>query len=262
MALPEYSRVIYQKNPLAEVICQVRFPALLALESERPTAFWNRIRHQFPTMEVKESPVGIPVPLPPVSLPPDFANWLRNMKAYDFVSEDDLWTVSLSKDFLALTCRYYERWEGFKQRLLPALDAVQEIYQPPACQRIGLRYVDVIQPSSLGLMGTPWAELLSPPLVGELASSDIGADIEHVAREVVFRLNDGRESRVHMRHGLARLDGVDDLCYLIDSDFFTDQQMEWHDASRTLDEYNRYAGRLFRWCISDRLHAAMEPVGI
>jgi uncharacterized protein (TIGR04255 family) len=245
-----------------EVICQVRFPALSALESERPTEFWNRIRHQFPTMELKPPTFGMPVSLPPTSLPPDVANWLLNMKTYDFVSEDNLWTVSLSRDFLALTCRYYERWEGYRQRLLPVLDAVQEIYQPAACQRVGLRYVDVIQRSALGLTGVPWAELLSPLLVGELASSDIGGDIEHVARDVVFRLNDDRESRVHVRHGLARLDGVDELCYLIDSDVFTDQQMEWRDASRALDEYNRYAGRLFRWCISDRLHAAMEPVGI
>ena len=103
---------------------------------------------------------------------------------------------------------------------------------------MGLRYIDVIQRSPLGLAGVPWKELLSPLLVGELASPDIGDDIEHVAREVVFRLNDARDSRVRMRHGVARLEGVDELCYLIDSDLFTDQQTEWRDADRSLDEYN------------------------
>jgi uncharacterized protein (TIGR04255 family) len=65
MALPEHPRVIYQKNPLAEVICQVRYPAVSALESQRPTEFWNRIRDQFPAMETKESLIDFPLPVPP-----------------------------------------------------------------------------------------------------------------------------------------------------------------------------------------------------
>ena len=39
MAPPEAEWVIYETNPLHEVICQVRFPRILKLETETPIEF-------------------------------------------------------------------------------------------------------------------------------------------------------------------------------------------------------------------------------
>jgi hypothetical protein len=46
---------------------------------------------------------------------------------------------------------------------------------------------------------------------------------------------------------------------MIDADFFTEERLERENARARLNEFNREAGRLFRWSISDRLHDAMGP---
>lgn len=45
---PETPRVIYAKNPLFEVICQLRFPAILKIDSEIPAGFQEKLRASFP----------------------------------------------------------------------------------------------------------------------------------------------------------------------------------------------------------------------
>jgi hypothetical protein len=39
MEFPEAERVIYSRNPLAEVACQLRFPRILALDERIPADF-------------------------------------------------------------------------------------------------------------------------------------------------------------------------------------------------------------------------------
>ncbi|MBL8785507.1 MAG: TIGR04255 family protein, partial [Deltaproteobacteria bacterium] len=46
--IPESPRVIYASNPLADVICQVRFPRILRIDNELPADFQDAIRGQFP----------------------------------------------------------------------------------------------------------------------------------------------------------------------------------------------------------------------
>ncbi len=48
MPFPEVQRVIYRKNPLEQVICQFRFPAILRIDTETPADFQERIRNDFP----------------------------------------------------------------------------------------------------------------------------------------------------------------------------------------------------------------------
>src|SRR5258708_3090502 len=47
--------------------------------------------------------------------------------------------------------------------------------------------------------------------------------------------------------------------YIIDCDFFTEKQTETKVVGNVLDAFNRRAGHLFRWHITQRLHAAMDP---
>lgn len=41
-------RVIYENNPLIEVIIQYRFPKILALNSKDPIEFQDRIKDEYP----------------------------------------------------------------------------------------------------------------------------------------------------------------------------------------------------------------------
>ena len=64
---------------------------------------------------------------------------------------------------------------------------------------------------------------------------------------------------VRVKHFLAKLTNSSEDCYVIDADFFTDVNTEPNDAIEKLNQLNKFAGRLFRWCIKDKLHDAMEP---
>jgi uncharacterized protein (TIGR04255 family) len=256
MPIPDSPRVQYKKNPLVEVICQVRFPAILRIETHPPVEFQEQLRQQYPLFIAKQ---GVNIEIPSEIARSEIVKIVGEHKSYEFTTADEQWTVSLTKDFLALTSREYERWEEFQRNLALPLEALNTIYAPVFYSRIGLRYRDVIQMSQLGLMGVEWAELLNPYLVGELASPDLAQEIVYVAREFVMQLQDGRQSQAHVRHGLVQVGNTEEIGYLIDSDFFTEQRTEIKDALEALHYFNQQAGRLFRWCLTDRLHNAMEP---
>ncbi len=55
----DYKRVIYAKAPITEVSCQLRFPAILKIENESPSAFQELIRDKFLCMK-KEANSDLP----------------------------------------------------------------------------------------------------------------------------------------------------------------------------------------------------------
>src|SRR5713226_162290 len=61
MPFPDSQRVIYDRNPLEEVVCQVKFPPILKIDSAAPAAFQDEIRGTYPLLQ--EVP-GILVDLP------------------------------------------------------------------------------------------------------------------------------------------------------------------------------------------------------
>ena len=52
MPFPDATRVIFDANPLDEVICQVKFPPILRIETD-PAAFQDQIRAEYPNYESK-----------------------------------------------------------------------------------------------------------------------------------------------------------------------------------------------------------------
>lgn len=259
MPFPDSQRVIYENNPLEEVICQLRFPPILRISSEAPVAFQERVRGAYPILrENQGTELG-------ANLPPEIVKFMAleaslgtGTTTYDFISADELWTVGLVRDSLSLSTRRYERWEGFKEHLMLPLNSFVEEYSPAFYTRIGLRYRDVIRRSVLGLDGVSWSDLLRPHIAGELSSPDLANAIENAVHQVVVQTGDGH-SRVRLQHGLARSKSTDETCYVIDSDFYTEKRTEPRNAIETLDYFNHLSGRLFRWCIADRLHEAMRP---
>ncbi|HUY35280.1 MAG TPA: TIGR04255 family protein [Pirellulales bacterium] len=258
MPLPETPRVIYAKNPLEAVICQLRFPPILRIAAELPAAFQERIREEYPLLRERPAfavPAGIPPQMMMKAIPSELSVALGG-RTFDFLSADEKWQLSLNQQHLVLTTTSYERWEGFRIRLDGAHRSLLEIYRPSFYSRMGLRYRDVIRRSVLGLSDIPWYELLSPAIAGELASP-LADEVEHAAREFVLRLPDSA-ARVRVRHGLIGA-ADSEARYVIDADFYNEPKTETADAFTVLDTFNKHAGRLFRWCISDRLHDAMEP---
>ena len=61
---PSSPREIYEKAPLIQVVCQLRFPPVLRIESQIPADFQERIRARFPLFERNSPPLAAPLPIP------------------------------------------------------------------------------------------------------------------------------------------------------------------------------------------------------
>ncbi|MDC0935901.1 TIGR04255 family protein [Pirellulales bacterium] len=252
---PHSERVIYARNTLARVICQVRFPAILRISAEAPADFQDAVRDSFPLFGTKTRQNL------PHTLPPEFASLLAGNptvsdSAYDFTSNDGEWKLSLSKEFLALTTTRYTRWEDFRGRLRGPLDALEKVYKPAFFDRVGLRYLNVIDPAKLELQ-TKWGDLIKPHILGVLSDEQICGRVEGCGQDVLISI--GEQSAVKLQHGLGINEEKSGIVYLIDADYFTTQRLEVDNATQKLDEFNQESGKLFRWCITDQLHTAMEP---
>ena len=48
MLFADYQRYQYARSPLVEVICQLRFPPILSINTEEPAQFQEAVRRDFP----------------------------------------------------------------------------------------------------------------------------------------------------------------------------------------------------------------------
>jgi len=255
MALPEVQRIIYKKNPLEEVICQLRFPPILRIETGVPAEFQDVLsRKEYPLYEPTETLAGV--------VPADIQKLLGGTlspkgKEHNFLTEDRKWRITLTKDFIALTALAYERWEYFWGHMQKAVTALEKVYEPAYYSRLGLRYKDVIRKSVLGLPGAKWTDLLKPHIAGELGT-ELADEIEARSNLMMIEL-EGGIGRARVQHGLAKKEGESEVAYVIDADFFVEGKTESEYVRERLKHFNIQAARLFRWCITDALHEAMGP---
>jgi uncharacterized protein (TIGR04255 family) len=259
MDFPEAKRVVYSKNPLAEVIVQLQFAPILKIDSEPPAAFQDLIRLEYPrySLAAANNPI-------PANAPPQIRNVIQSMgfrsgpARHLFEAEDRHWQVALTRQTLELRTRVYRRWEEFCERGHKLRVAFEQTYKPGFYVRLGLRYVDVIRRSLLNLADVPWSELLNPYVAGELSAPELATRIDAVSRELHCSL-EGNNCYLTLRTGIAQTDPDKEPCFLIDSDFHTHKRTEIADVENILDTFNRASGRLFRWSIKPRLHDALEP---
>ncbi|MCJ7654744.1 MAG: TIGR04255 family protein [Dehalococcoidia bacterium] len=256
MMFPEAPRVIYKKNPLDRVICQLRFPPILRIDTEVPAQFQERIRKDFPDFCEKEElilPQKIRQEFPAELLGKIMPSGTKN---YEFSSEDAIWMVNLTRTFVALGTTKYRRWEEFKERLDKPLNALIEIYEPAHFSRIGLRYIDIIKRSELGLDGVDWQELLQPYILGLLSLTTINKQVQTLKAKYEISLdNEGGIARIVT--GLVEQDK--EVCFLIDTDFYDTRKTDTSKVVNKLENFHVLASRLIQWLITQRLQRAMEP---
>lgn len=261
MPFPESQRVVYKNNPLAEVICQLRFPTILEIGSEDPAGFQKRIRSRYPLYARDE---------PGARMPREISEIVAQLRlpigtertTHKFLTEDSNRFVSLANDFIAVTEKQYSRWEHFRDEIGVAQAALEQVYQPSFYSRVGLRYQDIIDKTKLGLGSEPWESLVSPSIIGVLGAPEVGGRVQEIRTEARIALDEVAGGFVTLRHGLVESSPNGGQAYRIDADFFTQERSDAEHVLGILDTFNRLAGNLFRWAISARLRDALEPLEI
>lgn len=113
MLFSQNARVSYDRPQLAEVICQLRFPAILSIGTKEPVDFQDAIRSMFPRYAAKrEQPApkitGLGTAAPQLETPAPITN-------YNFISADGRWKLNLTNAFISLSTVAYPGWESFGQ---------------------------------------------------------------------------------------------------------------------------------------------------
>ena len=261
MAFPETPRVVYGRNPLEEVRCDIRFPPILAIEASAPVAFQEAVRADFPFFELKSSvklPAGVPQSVAQV-VERDLS--IVGGRSYAFTSEDREWTLSLSKDRCSLSCRRYGRWEQFRDRLRGVLEPLAAIYRPSFFTHNCVRYKNSIRREPLDLVGRPWSDLLRPWVSGPLDRLEARDGVEAIQSRCMIRLPDGM-SRVESTFALGIHQPSNEPAFIIEAHVYNDARKVLTDVLPCLDTLHRQAGLFFRWCITDELHRAMRPTPV
>jgi uncharacterized protein (TIGR04255 family) len=257
MHLPEYERVIYERNPLVQVACQLRFPPILKISHQQPVEFQDEIRFQYPLFEstLPQVPSEISQAIQ------QFGFSMLNDLSYSFKSEDQKWQLIITKDFITITTSVYETYEQFQQRFIEVVEVFERIYKPSFYIRVGFQYQNLIIRSKLGLADKDWSELLTRNIASEFYNSDMASSIESILKNLILKTEHGQ---VNFKHGLVVVKepekNNDEVAYLLDTDFYTEEKREiGKNVWNTLDQFNKSARNFFRWSTTDTLHNAMRP---
>lgn len=256
-------RTCYNNAPVHEVVCQLRFPPILSINSVEPADFQEAIRAEFPKYARRqESPppqTGMPGGSNPATDPPP------PVTNYHFFSADGSWKLNLTKHFIALSTLRYPGWEAFALRLDKPLAAFIQIYQPACFQRIGLRYMNLFSRAKLGLEDTGWGELFAPAYTGPLREPDVREeDLLSWGCDLMLKLGSSCHAKIHAGPGRIRSSAPNapqdpEIKFIFDLDLSMGGDIACTLAAGALETLHGYGGQIFEGAISDTLRKAMKP---
>ena len=263
MLYSDNPRVHYQRAQLAEVICQLRFPAILAIGAREPAAFQDAIRALFPRYAARQDRpapkvTGLGTPNAHLEQAPPVTN-------YNFLSADNKWKLNLTQNFIALSTVAYPGWEEFGHRFDLPLAQFIRIYQPSFFERIGLRYVNIFSRKALELEEEPWRELMAPAYLGVLAEEDVDESrAQKCSVDVELSLDSTCRSKIHAGPGLVKRNVPNapqdpEVKFILDMDLYMGGQIDPRMAAGGLETLHGHSTALFQGAITDKLHAALEP---
>lgn len=250
------SRVIYEKNPLIEVVLQIQFPTNLSISTQEPIVFQNAIKNDFPNyrQEIQnEKEISL---LPNNNeIKPFVRN--KNTKIHTFITKEGFSKISLSNSTISISTLKYERWEFFIELFTKTVKEFLNIYSPPYIERIGLRYIDAFKRKELNLNGVSWNKLINHPWIGVLDTIDENkALLSSLDTEYIL---DDNISHLKVHSGLGRINNYQDPVFIIDSDFIHIANENVDDWESITNRLHDYSDNFYQSTITPQLKKALKP---
>ncbi len=233
--------------PLVRVIAQLRFPAVLNVETKREfvAPFQEALRQTYPVLRQEQAQE---VAVEPGSMS------VKQQLVWRFSDLEGHWRVSLASGFVALETTRYTSRADFIKRLRQVLEALEAHVQPSLADRLGIRYIDRIEGNAVDEI----VNLVRPEVRGILGTGAATHAI-HSLSESMFELPD---ARVVARWGRlppgasvdpSAIEPVNKLSWILDLDMSSVQPRPF-DVDALVSEAQGFVERIygvFRWAVTD-----------
>lgn len=249
----------YNKNQIADVICQLRFPEILSINANLPVAFQEAIRAHYPKFSTSKETSAPKITGTPGNLQIENQPPTNN---YQFTSLDGNWRINLTSNFVSLSCNKYTCWDDFAKKLDIPLAAFIKIYKPACFERIGLRYLNFISREALDLQDVSFSQLITDPYLGLLADPEISEPTAHRSGvDAEISLSGGCRVKLHAGPGLVKQNGQQqkEIKFIFDQDLYMAGNIPVNYSAGALETLHSHAFPIFRGAITDILHDAMDP---
>lgn len=246
-------RVKYNRCPLVEVIFQLRFPTILSINSKQPADFQEKIRKEYPFFDegIEEQNELL------INTNGNSAQVKSSQnKNYSFVSVDETYKVNLTSTFIAISTRKYTQWEEFSEKVRRVVKAFQETYEVPFYTRVGLRYIDVIQRSVLGLSNEKWSDLVKPHVLGVVTQFEDSMN-SYVSQAEFKDSTDDICTKTHFE--FVNVNNSDENSLLIDCDYFKTEKVNVESMMDVATVLHSHSSNFLMTAITEKLNDAMEP---
>lgn len=246
LIIPSFEHEIFKRNSLTSVICQIKVQPIFRIASETPALFQEKIRHIYPIVN-REEAVEVEV------RGKDFMP--RNLgNTWRFLSEDNLWQVTLESGFLAFETKAYTSFTDFKNKFEFVHEQYCKTYAPSRPERIGLRYTNKIRPINVRTF-SDWTKWIKPEFIGLLAHKD------YVTEPIIndFKVIETLQPPgfVGLRHGLMS-DQERTFHYLIDIDRYIMGAKNQEEIAMYMKKFNEDCYNLFRTTVGDNCYKWMR----
>lgn len=242
-------RVKYGKNPLVEVIYQLRFPTILNINANDPVQFQEEIKAEYPFYRkiVQENEIVVN----------DVKSSVTKEINHEFVSVDKKSKVNLTSSFIAVSSLSYDQWENYREKVKKIRETFERIYQPSFYTRVGLRYKDVIDRTRFGLQDKGWVDLIQPSVLGVInASNQFTLKQWSMNSEFTY---EGTDLATKQQLNLALKVGDSLPVMVFDCDYFKMGNLKSDSIVEISDQLHDKSSTFLRNSITEELHLAMDP---
>jgi hypothetical protein len=134
------------------------------------------------------------------------AHVLSPSPVYLFGDENKEGKIILTNESVALSEPSYKGWESFTKRFDLVRSTLEDVFSPVFYTRVGLRYVDVVDPLELGIdQPDSWAQYFRSEVLGLAAVGDLlGTGVKAAKTETQISLDLSVASSVAIRTAIVR----------------------------------------------------------
>lgn len=252
----EVKSVKFEKSPIKETVFELRFPPILRIDTETPDTFQDLIRTQFPEYQVQNE-------LQHEMLGNVFQNQFSSETkvstkiAHVFSSVDRMNVVKLTRGNIFYSTKNYTGWDDFKEKSISIMEKFSNVYKTCQYSRIGLRYVNVIDRSELGVsITTQWDDLITSHYLGLLSDANQANKIEtyDLVSGLRLELNLSINLRVTL---LVNLESKD-KCLGLDIDCFLPKESD--EFKTVIESLHNHCEFYFFNTLKEKLYLAMDPI--